>query len=75
MTDIACNRLIWALERAGSRFVSGAVRPETQCPQHGDRDSSLSTAAIKDSVLLHCHVQARGNSKNGVIVADYEVSR
>jgi putative DNA primase/helicase len=50
----AFERLIGALESAGSKVTGAGRQRKAQCPHHADRDPSLSITDAESRVLLNC---------------------
>jgi hypothetical protein len=51
----AFDRMLSALEGAGSRVTGSGRQRKAQCPAHDDRDPSLSVTDGNDRVLIRCH--------------------
>ncbi len=56
-TDGAYDRIVQALRDQGAKVIAGpgGRRCEAQCPNHDDRNASLSVTGLADRALVWCH--------------------
>ena len=67
----AFERLIGALESAGSKVTGTGRQRKAQCPHHADRDPSLSITDAESRVLLNC----KAGCETDDVLADLGLAR
>jgi hypothetical protein len=67
----AFERLLGALESAGSRVTGTGRQRRAQCPHHADRDPSLSITDAESRVLLSC----KAGCETDEVLADLGLAR